>query len=605
LLLLFLARRWQAQGHGRAMPRSALPLSEQEPLAGADAGGVESKAPLQVLEEGPLESPLRSFLAPCPSKLAAQIGVEGVTVEVYKEGASEAASPKHYVVAHVQGRLPGGAVFESTRAKGQPPMRMALGQGEVIPGMELGLRALMLGARAVLKIPAKLGYSSHGVPRMVPPDTDLTFEVELVEVDGTRTECPSPPPAGVAPEASPACLRIPWWLARVQRPPASEYYLSFCQHLARGATGVLERALPVPRRTRQEIAVDGWSLASDGAVVIGGMQDGWKAKDLWDLEWFRKELGTSRQLVKWIGPVFTRQEALWQTPVWEATVAEYIDYIRALEVADPCCEEQNAQHCSRVYLNGWPAFQQLPWLRDYIDHPAFVEDVTRELREESSQIRSTIIRSFAGGPPENPAEQQKLVDDAYWELTKLFLSPRGAVTRLHYDNGGAHGWLSQVRGRKLFVLFPPEDTALLHPFEGDEGRPSGSWLDPLAEDVYERWPDCEGTAPSAVVVEEGETIFIPQGWWHYAAALDTSVTVMRNFHTRANARESTSRDEKQIQDIITDILKGNQERNKAKLSTLKTADELGRHAKRIVDKVKDAHRAQRQEPEDMSGRAVC
>ena len=25
-----------------------------------------------------------------------------------------------------------------------------------------------------------------------------------------------------------------------------------------------------------------------------------------------------------------------------------------------------------------------------------------------------------------------------WDLTKIFMSPKGAITRLHYDNGGAH-----------------------------------------------------------------------------------------------------------------------------------------------------------------------
>ena len=33
-----------------------------------------------------------------------------------------------------------------------------------------------------------------------------------------------------------------------------------------------------------------------------------------------------------------------------------------------------------------------------------------------------------------------------WDLTKIFMSPKGAITRLHYDTGGAHAWLSQVQG---------------------------------------------------------------------------------------------------------------------------------------------------------------
>ena len=42
-------------------------------------------------------------------------------------------------------------------------------------------------------------------------------------------------------------------------------------------------------------------------------------------------------------------------------------------------------------------------------------------------------------------------------LFKLFLGPAGTVTRLHADAGDAHGWLAQVWGAKLFVLYPPTD----------------------------------------------------------------------------------------------------------------------------------------------------
>lgn len=42
------------------------------------------------------------------------------------------------------------------------------------------------------------------------------------------------------------------------------------------------------------------------------------------------------------------------------------------------------------------------------------------------------------------------------------MGPPGTVTRLHYDAGAAHGYLGQVVGRKLFVLFPPTDTPFLY-----------------------------------------------------------------------------------------------------------------------------------------------
>lgn len=45
---------------------------------------------------------------------------------------------------------------------------------------------------------------------------------------------------------------------------------------------------------------------------------------------------------------------------------------------------------------------------------------------------------------------------------QVFMGPPGTITRLHYDAGSAHGYIGQVLGRKLFVLFSPSDTPYLY-----------------------------------------------------------------------------------------------------------------------------------------------
>ncbi len=117
------------------------------------------------------------------------------------------------------------------------------------------------------------------------------------------------------------------------------------------------------------------------------------------------------------------------------------------------------------------------------------------------------------------------------------MGPAGTVTRLHYDAGGAHGWLGQVSGRKLFILFPPSDGPNLYALSG-ETRTQQSTIDPLSRDVIETHPDLAATHPRWCVVRPGEALLIPRGWWHYAAALDGSITVMRNFyHAQTNAQD--------------------------------------------------------------------
>lgn len=482
---------------------------------------------------------------------------EGVHVDIFVEGDGKNFATE-IIEANVVGRLLSGHVFESNICKGQPPMKMVLGKGQVIAGMEYGLRTLSLGAFAELRIPSALGYMHIGVPRMVPPNSVLVFEIDVLAVDGKKR--PGKPsgfgPASEAPTVEDGLTLVhPWWFARVERPVPTTYYLNVCKYLARGVPpNVLARAKPIPRKTRKEAT--GWDLTGTAAVVTG-VQNEWKASAMWDLDWFKEHLGSTRQFAKWQGPVFTKQENLWENPIWETSLADYIDYVKSLEEADPDLEECNAPVCPRLYLNGWPAFHQQPWMREYIVNPTFVNDVSGDLIAESEELRESFLAALTKGY-QAPSDEvrQKGIDDEYWEMTKLFISPAGSLTRLHYDNGGAHAWLSQVRGRKLHVCFAPEDGPNLHAFEGDEGLLNGSFLDPLDPDVLEKWPDYAKAQPYIAVVEEGETIFAPQGWWHYSVALDTSVTVMRNFFSGANRQEYVRRkDESLISAFAMTVLK--------------------------------------------------
>ena len=267
------------------------------------------------------------------------------------------------------GRLPSGCVFESTEGKGQAPMTMLLGKKAIIPGMELGLKELSLGSIAEIHIPADLGYGANGVPHIVPPSSDLLLEVHILEVDGTQSAVQSLQSGRLLTEAkddSAGCLKLPWWLARVESLPPSQYYLNFCRETAAGhVPPLLESARSIARRSSTEFDNFDVGKASEPFIVVD-MQEGWPAQDTWDLSWLASKLGHTRQLVKWLGPIFTRQENLWEAPVYETSLSEYADYVRELERLDPNCKDENAASCPRLYLNGWPAFAQLPWLRSYV-----------------------------------------------------------------------------------------------------------------------------------------------------------------------------------------------------------------------------------------------
>lgn len=77
-----------------------------------------------------------------------------------------------------------GTQFDSSRERGDP-FSFPLGSGQVITGWEVGLARMSLGERAMLRIPSSLAYDHRGLGDLIPPDADLRFDVELLEINGS------------------------------------------------------------------------------------------------------------------------------------------------------------------------------------------------------------------------------------------------------------------------------------------------------------------------------------------------------------------------------------------------------------------------------------
>jgi peptidylprolyl isomerase len=86
-----------------------------------------------------------------------------------------------------RGTLKDGTIFDSNME--DAPFKFSLGAKEVIPGWDEGFKLMKAGEKGYLIIPARLGYGKKGVkspddPKkyVIPPDSDLIFEVELISI---------------------------------------------------------------------------------------------------------------------------------------------------------------------------------------------------------------------------------------------------------------------------------------------------------------------------------------------------------------------------------------------------------------------------------------
>lgn len=103
----------------------------------------------------------------------------GLQYKVVREGQGRKPSEWGEVEVHYRGRLIDGTVFDSSYESGNSTSFLL---AQVIEGWSEGLRLMAEGALYEFYIPSDLAYGRQGIPGVVPPNSTLIFEVELLKV---------------------------------------------------------------------------------------------------------------------------------------------------------------------------------------------------------------------------------------------------------------------------------------------------------------------------------------------------------------------------------------------------------------------------------------
>ena len=109
--------------------------------------------------------------------------IQGMKVEILKQGTGEGAKAGDNIVVNYTGTLIDGTKFDSSLNPGREPFPYTLGQNRVIQGWELGLLGMKVGEKRRLTIPPELGYGAQGAAGVIPPNATLIFDIDMLSIN--------------------------------------------------------------------------------------------------------------------------------------------------------------------------------------------------------------------------------------------------------------------------------------------------------------------------------------------------------------------------------------------------------------------------------------
>lgn len=206
-------------------------------------------------------------------------------------------------------------------------------------------------------------------------------------------------------------------------------------------------------------------------VIIRQLSHDWPAYTKWNWDYFKQLVGEKRV------PLYNNVKSDAYTPINTAddykTFGEYIDMIRSGPAA-------------------WRIF-----LFNIFDHaPQLIKDFTW---------------------PEH------LMKGYVKKYPMLFTGGEGAITHMHFDIDISHIIHSQFAGRKRVLLFPHSEKDKLYrkPFEVLSLADFSRYYEAGSKVDYEKFPALKLAEGYDVILEPGDTLFMPSGYWHHMEYLDS------------------------------------------------------------------------------------
>jgi len=128
-----------------------------------------------------------------------------------------------------------------------------------------------------------------------------------------------------------------------------------------------------------------------------------------------------------------------------------------------------------------------------------------------------------------------LNNDNYDNQSFLWIGPKGTKTPWHYDL--TNNLFLQIQGQKKFTLVPFEQN--INMYNHNHVYTDIPSFDYNLKEVYNKFPNFSNVKPIEFIVNEGDVLFIPIGWWHKVFSLTPTISLsFTNFNARNDYSET-------------------------------------------------------------------
>jgi lysine-specific demethylase 8 len=110
-----------------------------------------------------------------------------------------------------------------------------------------------------------------------------------------------------------------------------------------------------------------------------------------------------------------------------------------------------------------------------------------------------------------------------------WIGPKGTISGFHNDTG--KNLYAQIKGKKMFILASTKYNDYLYPSSKYINGAVASRVN-INNFSPEKYPKFMEAEFKSIILEPGDVLYVPSGWWHYVQSLDTSISVSNFGYSR-------------------------------------------------------------------------